>query len=329
MAGEQELIARVWGALPCRARRLGGELRLGVGDDAAVLRPGRGREWVVSSDFFLEKVHFRSETHPPEAVGYRALARAVSDLAAMGATPSYFLLGLALPTSRCRTWLDRFLRGMARAARKFGMVLIGGDTSSHASVAIHLTVFGHVAPSRARLRCGARPGDPVFVSGTLGRAQLGLELILRGLHRQRRWRALLQAHLFPEPRLALGQMLARTGLASAMIDTSDGLSTDLAHICVASGVGALLRPHRLPVVRVPEPLARRGLEATRLALHGGEDYELLFSVPQRRRHHVPQSFRGVALTEIGFISKEKGICLEDSRGRMRKLEPGGWDPFRK
>jgi thiamine-monophosphate kinase len=330
MAGEQTLIERITRAIgsgPPR-RDVRGRVRLAIGDDAALLRPAPSHELVLTCDAFLENAHFLADVHPPDSVGYKALARATSDLAAMGAKPLCFLLTLALPPKRAGRWLDAFLKGMSRAARRFHLTLAGGDTASHSTVAIDVTVLGEIREGMAVTRAGARPGDAIYVSGKLGRAQLGLELVLRGLHRQRRWRTLLQPHLYPEPRLALGEMLASKKLASAMIDTSDGLSTDLSNLCDASRVGAELWLDRLPAVRVPPELLKRGLDPVALALHGGEDYELLFTVPRRLVRSVPSSFRGVPLTQIGRIVKGKAVSLVGPDGRARVLPRGGWDHFR-
>jgi len=326
---EGELIERIRARIPSRgasAHAVG--LRIGIGDDAAVLRPPRGREWVLTCDAFLESVHFLAPVHPPRAVGYKALARATSDLAAMGAVPRLFLLSLALPSNRTGEWLDGFLVGMAQAARKFGLVLAGGDTAQNATVAVSVTVLGEVAPGRAVTRAGARPGDLLYVSGRLGAAQLGLELVLRGLYRERCWRPLLEPHFYPELRLRLGQWLARKRLASAMIDTSDGLSTDLGHLGEASGVGARVWADRIPPVRVPPTLREHGFDPLELALHGGEDYQLLFTVPRRLRKAIPSSHGGVPITQIGGITKGRAMILVGADGRAAPLAARGWDHFR-
>jgi thiamine-monophosphate kinase len=326
MAREKQLIERV--AQKLRSRP-GAGLRVGIGDDAAVMH-SRGRtEWVLTTDAFLENVHFLLRAHPPEAVGYKALARATSDLAAMGARPLYFLLSLALPLSCTGKWFDRFLVGMSRAARSFGLVLAGGDTTKSPLAAINLTVMGEVTPGKAVLRSGARPGNLICVSGTLGEAELGLRLLQRGLHKRRKWKRLLQKHLHPEPRLALGQWLAKSGRATAMIDTSDGLSTDLAHVCEASGVGAKVWADRIPKVSVRSDLQKLGLDPLRLALNGGEDYELLFTVPKRLAQHLPRGVHGVPITIIGEITRERPIQLIDDAGRTKAFRARGWDPFRK
>jgi thiamine-monophosphate kinase len=325
MARERTLIERVGRKVPSRA---GGELRVGIGDDAAVLRLRGANDWVVTTDAFLEGVHFLT-AHPPRMVGYKALARATSDIAAMGALPRYFFLDLAIPSSRAGHWLDEFLRGMAQAAVRFGLVLAGGDTTRYPRVALNLTVLGEITAGRAVLRSGARPGDLIAVSGRLGEAEFGLRLFRRGLHKRKEVRKLLRRHLQPEPRLALGQWVAKTGAASAMIDISDGLSTDLAHLCEASGVGARIRGEKIPVVRIPAGLQRLGIDPLRLALDGGDDYELLFTVPRRQAPRLPKRFRGVPLTIIGEVIREKTLSLLDARGRTKPLRPHGWDPFRK
>jgi thiamine-monophosphate kinase len=326
-------------------------LRLGIGDDAAVLRGAflarRGRsadDLVLSCDAFLENVHFLAEVHPPDAIGYKALARATSDLAAMGASPRFFMLSLVLPASRTGVWLDELIKGMGRAAREFGMVLIGGDSSQNSTVIMNMTVGGDVADGRALTRSGARPGDGVYVSGTLGAAQLGLELILRGLHRDKRWKRLLEPHLRPKIQLDLGRWLvgARRGrsMASAATDTSDGLSTDLTHICEASGVSARIFAARIPVVSVPKQLARLKLNPLELALHGGEDYQLLFTVPAAQEARIRRAFRGVPMTKIGEIIASRKIRgkksvhgssveLIGADGSATPLSPRGWDHFKR
>lgn len=329
MSSEENLIERVRRKFPSRAVSQRAGIQVGIGDDAAVLRPRARTEWVVSTDAFLENVHFLRTAHPPQTVGYKSLARATSDLAAMGARPRYFLLGLALPEACTETWLNDFLQGLARAARQFDLKLIGGDTTKYPSIMVNLTVIGEVGPGRAVLRSGARPGDLICVSGRLGEAELGLQLVRRGLHKKNRLKKLLSKHFHPEPRLALGQWLVERRCATAMIDTSDGLSTDLAHICKASGVGAKVFAEKIPTVSVPPELRRIGLDPLRLAVDGGEDYELLFTVPKRLAERLPRKVQGVPVTVIGEITRDRPIKLFLPSGRSTPLRPGGWDPFRK
>jgi thiamine-monophosphate kinase len=345
---ETDVIERIWNKLPTgKPKGTRAWLREGVGDDAAVIagRPQSGmgtRDWVLSCDAFLEGSHFLANVHPPDAVGYKALTRATSDLAAMGAVPRFFMLSLALPASRTGKWLDGFLSGMARAAQRLGMVLIGGDTSRNCTIVMNLTVGGVVARGHALTRAGARVGEGIYVTGRLGAAQLGLDLVLRGLHRNRSWKRLLAPHLFPNIHVELGHWLAsgnrRMRLATAAIDTSDGLSTELNHICRASGVGARVWAEEIPVVTVPESLRKKGFDPLELALHGGEDYQLLFTAAGR----MPDSYRGVQITRIGEIvspkngrnarisaNQESLVELIDACGVASLLTPRGWDHFRK
>ncbi len=324
---ETALIERIGRLVPSRAGVRSGDVRLGIGDDAAVVRPRPGRELVISTDQFLEDAHFLATRHPAHAVGYKALARATSDLAAMGAAPRYFFLTLALPPERTGAWLDEFCRGMAGAARRFAMILLGGDVARQRAIGISLTVVGEVSPGEAVTRSGGRPGDAIFVSGTLGAAALGLKLFLRGIG-GRGSQSALNAHLYPQPRLGLGAWLARGRLASAMIDLSDGFSTDLGHLCDASGVGARVQTAVLPLVEVPASARRLELDAMELGLHGGEDYELLFTVPRRLVSGIPSRFGSLKVTRIGEITKKPLVRLVDTKGKTRTLLPSGWDHFR-
>lgn len=331
MSGEQSLIDRIRRAIPSRARRAGnsaGRLRLGIGDDAALLAPARGMDSVVTCDSFLEGIHFLPDIHTPDSVGYKALARATSDIAAMGATPRFFLLTLALPARRTGKWLEKFLAGMSLAVREYGLLLAGGDTACQPTVAISITVIGEAARGAAVTRAGARPGDVIFVSGTLGAAQLGLQLIRRGLYRQKRWKPLLRQHCFPAIRIALGKFLAARRLASAMIDLSDGLSTDLGRLCAASCVGARIFREHIPCAAVPAQLRARGFDPLGAALHGGDDYELLFVVPRLLAKKIPAHHRRVRLTRIGEITRERKISLVGADGRATPLRSLGWDHFR-
>jgi thiamine-monophosphate kinase len=302
-------------------------LRVGIGDDAALWSPTRGYETILTCDWFLEGTHFLRDKHSADAVGWKCLARAVSDVAAMGGVPRCFLLSLALPGTRTGPWLDEFLLGLRRAAKKFECVLAGGDTTRRRDILIDVTVVGEVRPSRAVLRSGARPGDILFVSGRLGEAELGLRLIRRNKRRLNSRDPLLRKHLYPEPRLALGHWLSEKRLASAMMDLSDGLSADLPRLCAASRVGAHIHAERIPAVRVPSRRASGGGNPLALALHGGDDYELLFTVPRKKLKDIPSSFHGIPITEIGEITKKRALLLIDKTGHGLPLPNRGWDPF--
>ena len=374
---EDELIRRIARTVPSVVGRGNGEVLLGIGDDSAILSSRRRLDWVISCDAFIEGLHFLPDIHSPDSAGYKALARATSDLAAMGALPRFFLLTLALPSSRTGTWLAAFLQGVGRAARLFGMKLIGGDTTRAEVVTATLTVFGQVEAGKALTRSGARAGDRIYVSGKLGRAQLGLELIRRayGTSRRRRnrqgknggasaailwlrlyhrmrprktteegkrkiggaWATMLRPHFYPWIRIELALWLAQKRVPSAMMDLSDGLSTDLARLCEASGVGARLWVDRIPRVRVPDGLKELicgRVAPLEMALHGGDDYELIFTVPagkERLLRSAPDSGELTCIGEIVRLGRQAGkgrVVLVDEQGNAKRLRHGGWDSFR-
>jgi thiamine-monophosphate kinase len=210
--------------------------------------------------------------------------------------------------------------------------LAGGDTAqspkTNAKIGLNITVMGVAEHGGVLRRSGARPGDVIFVSGKLGAAQLGLELILRGKFPEARWKRLLLPQYYPTPALELGQWLARRRVASAAMDISDGLSIDLSRLCEASGVGARVCAEKVPCVAVPEELRSLKLSPLTLALHGGEDYALLFTVPKRMAARVPRTFRGTSLMRIGEVTRGIGVRLVSADGKDSPLEPRGWDHFR-
>jgi thiamine-monophosphate kinase len=302
---------------------------LGIGDDAALFQPRPGFETILTCDWFLEWTHFLRHLHPADAVGWKSLARAVSDVAAMGGVPRCFLLSLTLPISQTDVWLDTFLGGLRRAARRFGCELAGGDTTRQNRIHINVTVVGEVRAGKAMLRSGARPGDILFVSGGLGEAELGLRLLRCNLGRDvPKDDPQIQKHLYPEPRLGLGRWLAEKRIASAMMDLSDGLSSDLPRLAEASGVGACIEAKKIPAVRFPKYMQGSGWDAGELALDGGDDYELLFTVPRKRASKLPRAVGGVRITAIGEITREKKLVLVRADGREVPLVSRGWDPFR-
>ncbi len=325
--GESAVLQRIESlASPKAARSF--NIRMGIGDDAALLHRVRGYDEILTCDWFLEGTHFLRDKHPPDAVGWKCLARAVSDVAAMGGVPRCFLLSLALPATHPGAWLEEFLRGLKRAVRRFGCALIGGDTTRNREILINVTVVGEAPAGTAVLRSGASPGDIVLVSGRLGEAELGLQLIRSSKRLVNSQNPRLRKHLYPEPRLALGRWLAEKRLASAMMDLSDGLSADLPRLCRASGVGARIEAAKIPAVRLPDNRTKLAGDPLHLALDGGDDYELLFTVPQRKWKHLPDSFQGTPLTAIGEITRDRELLLLDVNGRATRLANRGWDPFR-
>ncbi len=329
---EGTLVTRIGAAVRTDGLLRRHTIRLGIGDDAALLEEQSGFETVVSSDQFLEATHFLEGRHPPEAVGYKALARAVSDLWAMGAEARAFLLNLALPVEKTGKWLDGFLAGLRRAARAAEIALAGGDLSRSERVQISVVVIGRVRRGRAVLRSGARAGDLIYVSGRLGLAALGLRAMRRGVRGGAAGAGpMIRAHMYPPIRLQLGSWLATSRIANAMIDISDGFSMDLHRVCEASGVGARVEGTRVPRPRVSEALARRlGVSAGAeldFALNGGDDYELLFTVPRSKAAKLKTAAAGVKVTCVGEITRERRVRVVGEDGRESRLEAGGWDPF--
>lgn len=304
-------------------------LRLGLGDDAALWAPRPGHETILTCDWFLEGTHFLRDTHPPDSVGWKCLARAVSDVAAMGGTPKCFLLSLALPRSHTGHWLSQFLGGLRRSARRFDCQLVGGDTTRRGQILINIMVLGEVRAGEALLRSGARAGDLIFVSGRLGESELGWRSVRRGRSAGRRNRRSVRKHLYPEPRLALGRWLAERQIAACMMDLSDGLSSDLPRLCAASGVGALIDAWKIPSVQPGENRRLTTANSLALALDGGDDYELLFTVRPRKVRQVPARFQGMPITCIGEVTRNRVIQIVQANGQKKDLIPGGWDPFRR
>ena len=311
---------------PGKARAIHPELRVPIGDDVAIWRPHAGNETLLTCDWFLEGTHFLVDRHPADSIGWKCLARAVSDIAAMGGSPRCFLLSLALPSALSEVWLEKFLNGLTRASRVLRCPIAGGDTSRQDKILINITVVGECRRALAVLRSGAQPGDAVFVTGHLGEAEYGLQLLRRQktlILRDSR----LKKHLSPEPRLAIGSWLAQRRLATAMMDISDGLSSDLPKLCAASGCGARILLESLPCVRIADR-DKHKWDPSQLALHGGDDYELLFTVAQKNLARIPKAVGRVALTQIGVITAEAGIKLAGADHQESSLQDRGWDSFR-
>jgi thiamine-monophosphate kinase len=305
MYSEREIIGKI------RQRFRDSGAITGIGDDAAVLvPPPSGFSTLFCSDLLVENTHFRRDSHPPESLGFKSVAINVSDIGAMGGLPAYCVLSLALPPETGTAWVDAFLDGLARACREFGVALVGGDTAESERIFIDVAMIGSVHAGRAVGRGGARPGNDVYVTGSLGNAGRGLSLL--GTSGDTEHPA-VRRHLYPTPRHSVGYTLA--GRATAMIDVSDGLSRDLAHVLEASGVSAEIDARRVP---------RENDVSLDLALHGGEDYELIVT-----GSGLPDEVDGVPLTRIGRIVASEGAdraWLVTESGR-EILEDRGWRHF--
>ena len=316
--GEFELIERFFtGRGAARA-----DVRLSVGDDAAILTPQPGAELVLALDTIVSGVHFPADVNG-RFVGHRALAVNLSDIAAMGAEPAWALLGLTLPAAD-ENWLGDFASGLDDLARRFGVALVGGDTTRGPLTAT-LALAGWVPTGQALRRAGARSGDDLWVSGTVGDAGAGLavlqgRLAAGGAPREE----LLRRFLVPEPRVSLGQALR--GIATACIDVSDGLAGDLGKLCSAGSVGAWLDAAELP--RSEALLEAAGEEgALRFALSAGDDYELLFSAPASARRLIESFKADVPVTRIGAITAAPGVQLQGAGPELERDVAHGFDHF--
>jgi thiamine-monophosphate kinase len=278
---------------------------LGIGDDCAIFRPRSATEDLLfTTDMLIEDVHFRRVTHRAGDAGWKALARGLSDIAAMGGEPRFCLLSLAVAPWMDQRWIAEFYRGLLRLAQREGTPLAGGDLAHSAKMMCDIVVAGAVPRGTALRRDGARAGDAIYVSGELGGSALGLATRLG---------AAWKRHLRPEPRISLGRFLRTQLRATAAMDLSDGLSLDLHRLCRASAVSAAIEaPPIFPGATLDQ------------ALHGGEDYELLFTVPPRTR--VPRAFEGLSLTRIGTMRKGRAGAVQLDG---RPLAPLGYDHFRR
>ena len=293
-------------------------LVVGIGDDAAVLRLRPNHDLLVTTDFSIENVHFRQEWHSPEVVGWRCLTRGLSDIAAMGGEPVAAFLSLAVAADTPQGWIDRFIKGLLGLAKKFRVPLAGGDTANAVDgIQADIVVVGAVPKGTAILRSGAKPGDQIYVTGNLGGAAAALSR-LRDSHPLG---AESTRYLHPLPRVAAGHWLRDHKIPSAMIDISDGLSTDLDHICHESGVGAEIEAGLIP--RSPCGRGKKQEVTLDFALHGGDDYELLFTSSKP----VPPKIEGVRITRIGQTLR-KGMQLIGTDGKRMALQPQGWEHFR-
>lgn len=314
-------------------RRFGGgpagTVAFGIGDDAALLRPPSGGRLLVTTDLLTEGIHFDLPGTPPEALGYKLAAANASDIGAMGGTPFGALLSLALPTGTEATFVRAFARGLRKGSRAFGFHLVGGDTTtSRGGIFAGLVLLGTPAGRRPLLRSGAGPGDRLFVTGHLGASALGLAALQAG--RGESLRTVVGRHLRPSPPHLFGAALGREGLATAAIDISDGLVTDLRRLCNESNAGAEIEPTKIPI----RPATRKaaailGRDPVEAALYGGEEYELLFTVRGSREDRLRRLAKEmkVRISAIGTITRGRRLTALSEDGSKQVLKPGGWRHF--
>lgn len=327
----------------------GAKITLGIGDDAAALETPEKSLLLITTDIMIEGIHFKREYFTPQLLARKSLAINLSDIAAMGGEPHYFLLNLSLPGNLDTNFLEAFIDGLLEEANRYNVSLIGGDTSSSKKeIIISLTLLGQAKKGQIVSRSKAKPGHYLYVSGDIGRSAAGLSLLKAG-YRLKDERVLregisinkeeeklakqcLVAHLIPSPRLELGRMLATEGLAHAMIDLSDGISRDLSHICRLSKCGAIINKDMLPIAEATSYWAEKlHLSPFDLALNGGEDYELLFAIPaekEEKLQNLIKAKRLASITRIGEIVEEKmGIKISQPEGESIPLADRGYDHF--
>lgn len=319
LLGERELISAIRREFSASCA----SLILGIGDDGSVIKAGK-KYLIVTKDLLIENFHFVSALHPPYLLGRKSLNVNLSDIAAMGGKPKYALLGLGLSLRTTPNWMEEFLRGFKSASGEWDVILAGGDVSQSNKIIISVTAIGEA--KNVIRRKGGKPGHFLYVSGDLGNAKQGFLLLKKGfrLKDDKKADTLLKAFLDPAPQLSLAMELSRLKLASSMIDISDGLSVDLYNLCQESGCGAEIKRHMLPLSSELRFWQRCPYE---MALHGGEDYQLLFSVPAEKEKDLFRLKKKFNMTCIGKMIRKKGIYLVDNRGKRKPLKIKGYQHF--
>ena len=328
--GERALIARI------KARvSMPSWVVIGPGDDAAVIRPERGAFDVLTTDALVEGVHFDRRFVPPDAIGHRALAANLSDLAAMGASPRAALLSLALPPSLDVTDFEQLVDGVLAVAATYKVTLIGGNiTQTSGALTVDITAIGSAKPRKILTRAGARPGDEVYVTGALGEAAVGLQrLQLAGLSgHEGPADSCVTRYLRPQPRVRAGMLLGRNRAASSCMDVSDGLADCVRQVAEASGVGVTLDANKIPIpVEVRQAQERRGQDPLEPALSGGDDYELFFTVRPAHRGRlraVCQQLGDLPITRIGVVTKGQELLVRDENGTRPLPTVYGYEHFK-
>ena len=337
--GEFGLIERIRELLPRASDAL-----FGIGDDCAALRPTPGRDLLLTTDLLVDRVDFTRQTITPFRLGRKAMGVSLSDIAAMGGLPRAALITLALPPEEEIQFVEELYRGLQEEGARYAVEIIGGDLSASPTLMIGITVVGEVEPGKAVRRSGAKPGDRIWVTGQLGASAAGLAALEAGFRLQEdrveapselsadvkeAIRVAIERHFCPIPRVREGRALAEAGVASAMIDLSDGLASDLRHLCRESGVSARIMEDRIPVDPVALAIGRYlGKEPLAMALEGGEDFELLFTSNSEHIDIIDIFSDGIKVTEVGEIEEEGPGCLLERRGGAAVPLTGGYDHFR-
>ena len=311
--------------------RPGHKVIKGIGDDCAVIDASGKKLLLLTTDLLVEGVHFRKDFIAPEKLGRKALAVNISDVAAMGGKPLYALLSLAAPREIDVAYIDDIVSGIAAMAVESEVELVGGDVSlSSQTIVINIALIGEVDGDNALYRSGAAPGQAIFVTGQLGASAAGLDILNRGV-RIEKYASLIDSHISPRPHLKEAEILSSSGVVASLIDVSDGLVSDLGHICQESKVGAILKQTELPIPdKCRQYCEDFKLNPLSFALYGGEDYVLLGTIPDHSFYGLRELMksRGCMLYVIGKVTDESGIRLQGESGIIREVAPGGYDHFR-
>jgi len=317
--GEFDLIRKMSAGLVSTGR----PIIAGIGDDSAVLPSSADRLQLVTTDMLVENVHFRLDFAEPFQIGWRSIAVNISDIAAMGGEPTYAFISIALPRDTTVEFVDELYSGMQKIATEYSVDIVGGDTVSAPQIVINVALLGEVESKNLVLRSGAKAGDALVVTGDLGGSEAGLTILMDGLPLKG-----IEKHLMPVPRVQEGRLLARSGYVTSMIDISDGLASEVHHICEASGTGAELHMDSIPLSdNVRQVAEHAGKQPYDFALYGGEDYELLFTCQQDKVQEMLESCR-TKLTIVGqIVETPNHVTIEDSSGNIVPLKPRGYDHF--
>jgi len=329
-------------SIPVDIQSVDNQLQLGISDDAAVYRPAPGKVQLLTTDAFVEGIHFDLTFTSLRHLGWKVMAASISDIAAMGGEPRYATIALSLPQKISVEMIEELYEGIALACKKYSCLIIGGDTTaSSGNMMISVTVTGEAIESRILRRSGAQAGDFLCVTGHLGSSLAGLKILLREKKRFAEtpnpsdftpnlepYTPAIEKHLMPRPRLDLAKLLTEAVNVHAMIDISDGLASEVHHLCTSSGVGATIYEHNLPVDSITQKIAAEFSESpTDYALYGGEEYELLFTLSDEEFETLDQRTNDVTI--IGRITgKNNGVQLIHEGGESEALRSGGWDHFK-
>lgn len=332
--GEDAFIKEIERIFRCPPDKSGRRIVRGIGDDTAVIEVKKDKLLLSTTDTLVEGVHFKTSYAEPHLIGKKALAISLSDIAAMGGTPLFFLLSVCLPKTLDDGFATKLLKGMKDCATKHAITLIGGNTTASSGIIITTTVLGEINRNEVIYRRGATPGDCVFVTGTIGDSALGLKALKKygkAAVTSKAFGRQAKKHLCPEPRVEAGRMLARKRLASAMTDISDGLMRDLRHITLESNVGAVVESEKIPLSKETKDYLRKHPSAVKTILSGGEDYELLFTAKpgaENSIHDVSKRL-GIRISRVGkILPKNKGVVVIDEKGRMINVKEEGFEHFR-